>query len=77
MFDEMFIMFDLIKTSMFERSQEKKEIEKGFQNNVLSNQCKMSIKQTLRKSKSKTIDEIDLCISSSKVVSATIPVISK
>ena len=37
----------------------------------------MSIKQTLKKSKSKTNHEIELCISSSKVVSATTPVISK
>ena len=37
----------------------------------------MSIKQTLKKTKSKTNDEIGLSISSSKVVSATTPVNSQ
>ena len=37
----------------------------------------MSIKQTFKKSESKTNDEIDVCISSSQVVSATTPVICK
>ena len=59
------------------RSQEKKERKKGSQNNALNILCKMSIKQTLKKSESKTNDEIDLCISSTKVVSATTPVIRK
>ena len=59
----MFNAFDLIETSILERSQEKTERKKGFQNNVPSILCKMLVKQMLKKSKSRTNDEIDLCIS--------------
>ena len=69
----MFNVFDLIETSTLERSQD----FQGFQNNVLSILCEMLIKQTLKNSKSKRNDETDLCISSSKVVSATTHVITK
>ena len=74
MFDEKYLIW--IKRQRL-RDHKKKKRRKGFQNNVLSILHKMSIKQTLKKSKSKTNDEISLCISSSKVVSSTNPFISK